>query len=115
MIVKIVVLLFSHWVGDYVLQTNEMAANKANGIRWLSIHVAVYAAVLFCFALLFFNVATALYFVLANAALHWATDFLTSRVSARFKNQPRIYFPIIGMDQFIHTVTLMLTLEHFSS
>jgi len=114
-IVKIVILLFVHWIGDYVLQTNEMAANKANGVRWLSIHVAVYAVALFCFALFFFEVAAALYFVLANAALHWVTDFLTSRTATKYKNRPRIYFPIIGLDQFIPAASLILMLDYFSA
>jgi len=114
-IVKIVILLFVHWIGDYVLQTNEMAANKANGVRWLSIHVAVYAAVLLCFGLVFFRLPTAFYFVLANAGFHWVTDFLTSRTASKYKNQPRIYFPIIGLDQFIHAATLILMLDYFSA
>ena len=48
----IYVLLMAHFVGDFICQTDWMALNKSK--RWdaLALHVGVYSAVLFSFALL---------------------------------------------------------------
>ena len=110
---NIILLLFAHWVGDYLLQTNKIAANKARGVKWLTIHVALYGAVLFCFSIVVIKMPNIVYFVLINVALHWGTDFITSRAAAYFKDNPRVYFPILGFDQFIHATALILTFEYF--
>ncbi len=106
-----VLLLFAHWVGDYGLQTNEMANNKATSIRWLTIHVLVYAVVLLLVTALIFPIKSAILFCLVNAGLHWLTDLCTGRLAARVKANPRHYYPVIGFDQFLHAASLLLTAE----
>jgi hypothetical protein len=39
-------LLVGHLVGDFLLQTNEMARRKAQSLRWLLRHLACYMAVI---------------------------------------------------------------------
>lgn len=107
-------LLFFHWLGDYLLQTNRMAKLKSERIEWLTFHALAYSFALTLGALLLLPWKIAIGFIALNAALHWITDFITSRASAYFKNNPRIFFPIIGFDQFLHAAALILTYDHFS-
>lgn len=97
-------LLAVHWAADFVLQTNEMALGKSTSNRWLSFHVAVYTI-----ALAFLTLSP--WFALVNGALHWVTDYVTSRWTARLWKAERRhdFFVAIGVDQLIHTVTLVLT------
>jgi hypothetical protein len=106
-----IALLFTHWVGDYALQTNDMAVNKYKSIRWLTIHVGVYAIPLSVTALVLFTLEFAVYYVIINALLHWITDFITSRIAYRFHDRPRLYYPIVGFDQFIHAFCLLRSVE----
>lgn len=111
-----IALLFIHWVGDYLLQSNKMAVMKSQSIKWLTIHVLVYTAVLLVGVLLLIpfhvipidHIAT---FILINGALHWITDLITSRIALRVVDTPRIYHPVIGFDQFLHAVALLVTLQ----
>lgn len=111
-----ITLLFIHWVGDYVLQSNEMATRKSQSIKWLTIHVLVYTCALLAGVLLLIpfdvipidHIAT---FVGINGAFHWITDLTTSRIAHRVADNPRIYHPVIGFDQFLHSLTLLVTLQ----
>lgn len=119
----LIALAILHWLGDFVLQSRWMADNKSK--RWdaLFSHVATYAIVLWfglCLYSIFALIAmdldiiedTLFWYVVINAALHAATDFFTSRATSRLYKQNRIhaFFVIVGLDQMIHGLTLLLTL-----
>ncbi len=104
-----VIILFAHWVGDFLLQTSSMALNKSKTLKWLGLHVLTYTAVLLVLSSLIFSWQVALGFAVINGLLHLVTDFFTSKLSARHIDKPRIYFPIIGFDQFIHLSCLYWT------
>jgi hypothetical protein len=106
-----VIILISHWVGDYLLQFNAIANQKSKSLRWLTLHVVIYTAALFTGVLFVFPLQDALYYCAVNAGLHFVTDFFTGKLSAKYKPNPRMFYPIIGFDQMIHTVTLLLTLN----
>ncbi|MDY8136136.1 DUF3307 domain-containing protein [Aquimarina sp. 2201CG5-10] len=108
-------ILLAHWVGDFVFQTSRMATEKSKQLKWLSIHVITYTAVLLIFALFVFSFKLAITYVLINGVLHGITDFFTSKLSAKYQETPRIFFPILGMDQLIHTVTLYITYLNIKS
>lgn len=112
-------LLATHFVGDFLLQSDQMALNKSKSDRWLLLHVLVYSA---CF------LPWGWRFALVTFVLHLLTDFVTSRITSRlwfFKpvgisNPPRLYAPCvpnyrhwffvaIGADQLLHYVALALT------
>jgi hypothetical protein len=105
----LVVILFGHWVGDFLLQWNEMALKKGTRLRWLGLHVLVYTFVLFLSTLFLFSPSIALKYCVINGVLHLFTDFVTSRLALRFADNPRVFFPILGFDQLIHSVTLLAT------
>ncbi len=109
---QLVGLLATHWVGDFVLQTNFQASTKNKRLDALSLHVATYTATLFVAAVILFGLMSAVTFAAVNGALHFATDYITSRVSSKFwaeENWHR-FFVTIGFDQLIHQATLASTL-----
>lgn len=102
-------MLFAHWVGDYALQTNQMASLKAFSLKWLSIHVLVYIIPITITAFVVFPTDVAWKFVAVNAMLHWLTDLVTGRLAHKHRDNPRMYYPIIGFDQFVHAACLLGT------
>ena len=109
------VILIGHWFGDYLFQFSSMAVKKSYSLKWLGLHVLTYTAVLLLFCLCLFSVKLALVYVLTNAILHAVTDFFTSKLAYAYKDQPRIFYPILGFDQLIHTLTLYLTYLHLET
>lgn len=90
-----------HMLGDYVFQTNGMAANKLTDWRWRTFHVTVYTAV--------FIVPAALSGLgLSRAAMMlaaiWVTHFITDcrRWASGDKWPPK---PIL-VDQSLHLAEL---------
>jgi hypothetical protein len=109
---QLVALLATHWVGDFVLQTDFQASNKSKRLDALSLHVATYTATLLVAAIILFGVMAAVMFTAINGALHFATDYITSRASAKLWEQQNWhrFFVMIGFDQLIHQATLASTL-----
>jgi hypothetical protein len=101
-------LIWLHFLGDFIAQTNEMAINKSRSNKWLLIHVSVY-----CVPFLLFGIT----FALVNWVAHFATDYCTSRLAAYFnsKDNKRAFFVVLGCDQAIHLTTLVITFHLFGS
>lgn len=114
MLHPLITILFAHWVADFLFQTETMALNKSKSIRWLTVHVLTYTIVLFGFSLLLLDVQTALLFAGINGALHWITDFFTSKLTTAYYNNRRVFFLIIGLDQFMHTAILIMAWEYLT-
>lgn len=110
---QFVALLGTHWVADFVLQTHWQASNKSKNNEALARHVGVYTAALAVASIGLFGLtlATAM-FVAVNGALHFGTDYMTSRASSRLyaKQDWHNFFVVIGFDQLIHQTTLAATL-----
>lgn len=111
---SLVIVLVSHWTGDYLLQGNDMAAYKSTRLNWLALHVLVYSLVLLGFSMLIFSWVVAIKYAVANGLLHFVTDLFTSRLAANYRQTPRIYYPIIGFDQLVHALALAMTLYYFN-
>jgi hypothetical protein len=112
---QFVALLAFHWIADFVLQSQWMSLNKSKRIDALAIHVAIYTGVLLVGSGLIFGVrhiAPLLLFVGVNGSLHFATDFVTSRVTSLLWQQQREhdFFVMVGLDQLIHQFTLAATM-----
>jgi hypothetical protein len=108
----IITLLFGHWVADFLLQSNTMAINKSTSLKWLSLHVLTYTAVISIFSFFLLSWQSALVFAGINGVLHWITDFFTSKLTTAYKDDRRNFFLIIGLDQFIHAATLIITFDY---
>lgn len=108
-------VMFTHWVGDFVFQTEWMATQKSKLWRALFAHVGTYTVILAALAFYLAPWQTALQFTLLNGALHLATDAVTSRITSYFSEEKnmRLFFVTIGLDQFLHFVALYATWQHF--
>lgn len=95
-------LLWVHTFADFVVQTNWMAINKSKNSVILTIHVASYAMFLLPFGF---------WFSVVNFFAHWATDYVTSRITSRlWKEEKRHkFFIVIGIDQALHISVLAIT------
>jgi hypothetical protein len=99
------IVVWLHFLADFLLQTDKMALNKSKSIKWLSIHCSVYVLPFLWFGWKY---------ALANGLMHWATDFVTSRLTSKAwaSGKRKIFFQIIGADQAIHLTCLLLTLKY---
>lgn len=106
-------LLTAHWVADFVCQTHWQAQNKSRRLDALGLHVGSYTIILGASAWLIFGYSVAfIYFVMLNGALHFLTDAVTSRWTAKLyaKEDWHNFFVIIGLDQLVHQLTLAFTM-----
>ena len=83
----LVVALGLHCLADFVLQSWRMSKFKSTSIGWLSVHVLIYTLTTTSGIGLFCAASDAPFplvaFWLLTFALHWATDFVTSRITSR--------------------------------
>ena len=96
---NIYLLIWMHFIADFVLQTNDMAKNKSKSFKWLSIHVIVYSLIFLYFGW---------QFALINCIADFITDAVSSRITSRLYKAGEIhwFFVIIGLDQALHISTL---------
>lgn len=126
------IIIFVHWIADFVLQTEDMAMNKSKSFRALVKHTFVYSM---CWYFVIFGMAIwhnyfggpsiedlgwspwMGAFPLITFVFHTLTDYVTSRItSKKFENKqyyavfPKLgAFSVIGLDQVLHYAQLFLT------
>ena len=112
----IILILFTHFIADFIFQTDKQAINKSVSNIWLTKHILTYTLGLFVFAVghfFIYHKIEILYWVLLNGVFHWIIDYITSRVNSYlWKREMRHWFFVgVGADQFIHYVCLLLTYQ----
>lgn len=120
MVSSVLFVVLTHFVADFLCQTDKMALNKSHSLKWLTIHVLVYTLVLGISSAIFLRVAgwgNVLVFTVINGGLHFITDFFTSKATSRLFKLPskHWFFVMIGLDQVIHYLCLFLTLEYLEN
>lgn len=113
----IVTILFIHWVADFIYQDEEWAINKSIDNNALLKHTITYSIVWYIPMIFILGIWKSTIFVTITFILHTLTDYFTSRiVSKKFQNKeygsniPNFgAFTIIGFDQFLHYIQLILT------
>jgi hypothetical protein len=117
-------MFFAHWIADFVVQSNQEAINKSSSMYWLLHHTFRYSMVLGTLMGLgsLYGLIGSLggplgpiMFIainfLINFLAHTVTDFFTSRLGKYYwqKEERHNFFIVIGFDQFLHAVVLVLS------
>ena len=112
-IIPTLVILFAHWIADFIFQTDEMAKNKSTSNMWLAKHILSYMLGLFLVLCLAIPLAELIPWILVNGVLHFVIDYCTSRISSKLyaKGDIHNFFVVIGFDQFLHAVSLLITFQ----
>lgn len=110
-ILSVLGLMFAHWIGDFVLQTDKQAKNKSKSNYQLGLHVISYSSTMFMAATLLLPSKEAAVFFGITLAAHFITDYITSRINSKLYEANKIhnFFVSIGFDQWLHTVQILLT------
>jgi hypothetical protein len=95
-------IVWLHFFGDFILQTDKQAINKSSNSVILTEHVAFYSLPFLVFGAKF---------AVVNGVLHFITDYFTSRATKKLweKNERHWFFVVIGLDQAIHFTCLFST------
>ena len=108
----ILFLLFAtkHFIVDWVIQTNKMATEKGNNFYYLFLHSFEHAILSFLILINFTNVETALLLSASEIFTHGGIDYLKAnkKLLGRYKYPSKLYFVILGADQFVHQINYLL-------
>jgi hypothetical protein len=118
----ITVVVCSHFIADFVFQSDKMATRKAECGNALFDHCITYAAVTWLLWMVFIfgvinDVTISVIGLFAYLLLtHLFVDSITSKITKYYYTRNRhVFFVIIGFDQVIHYITLFLYIFiHFS-
>lgn len=111
MITFLLLIIWAHFVGDFVLQSDTVATNKSSNNWVLSDHVLTYQVALLPLVFLFDQIIIGLLWVWINTALHWLVDYVTSRLAKKLyqAGDRHNFFVVIGFDQAVHLTILVST------
>lgn len=100
---NILILLFAHFIADFVCQSQRVSINKSTDNVILFWHCFLYS--LIC-GLMTLNILFGLCLLLS----HFAIDYVTSRITKKLyaKGDMHNFFVVIGFDQFLHCAILIL-------
>jgi len=116
----IMTVIAMHWVADFVLQTDWQAKNKSKDNFALLFHVLTYTICIFVSGIFFLtnqltseNIKIWELWALANGIVHFAVDYVTSRINTYLWNKGRVhdFFVMVGFDQMIHYACLFGSLS----
>lgn len=96
-------ILITHWIADFILQSDQMAKGKSTSNHWLTIHVVTYSGIIGIFGIKY---------ALVNGASHWLIDWCTSRFNSYMWRQGKVheFFIGVGFDQLLHVAILIATI-----
>lgn len=102
----VILILFLHFIADFLLQPHWIASNKYKCGKEMAIHGTIYLLVLA-------HIDPA--WALLNTLIHVIVDAWTSNVTHKLYEREKYgaFFKVIGLDQFIHTACLLLTYVKF--
>lgn len=98
----IILIIWLHFIADFIMQNDKMAINKSSSDKWLAIHSFIYVIPFFMFGW---------QFMLFNAIAHFVVDYITSRGTSKLwnENKRHWFFVLIGFDQAIHLTILIIS------
>jgi len=119
------IIIFIHWISDFVLQTDWQAQNKSKSNFALLSHTLNYSMVWLLPMCLVFGkmkegattewiVWSTLYFSMITFVVHTITDYFTSRLNSKLWSEGKVhyFFVSVGFDQVLHYGQLFLTYHY---
>ena len=105
----LVLIFFTHWVGDFLLQSDEIATTKSTSIISLLDHVMIYTLTLMVILSFFFKFEHVFFYSVLNGFFHFFIDNITSKINSYFyiRDERHWFFTSIGFDQFLHLSILV--------
>lgn len=102
---EILIVIWLHFLADFIMQSNKMALNKSSSFKYLGLHGLVYSI-----PFLYFGFT----FAIITGILHFIIDGITSRITSYFwkKENRHWFFVTIGFDQAVHMSCLILLLKY---
>jgi hypothetical protein len=102
----LLLIIWIHFVADFLLQNDKMAINKSSSSYWLTIHSLIYSVPFIIFG---FKSVVVIF------VSHWFVDFFTSRWTTKLwlKQKRHWFFAVIGLDQAVHLTFLILIIKYF--
>lgn len=115
---EVFTIIFCHYIGDFLVQTDWQAKNKSSNNTALILHTAAYSAFWFIPMVVLIGLKnddlpkhTPILFVLITFFWHTITDYITSREVKKMFDKGDIHngFVLIGFDGVLHYIQLFLT------
>ena len=120
----IITILVSHFIADFICQTDRVARGKSKNIEILTQHAFTYACVFIglvvgansIFHLTNINFDKWAVTYLFVVYTHWFADFFTSKINSLLWEKELVhwFFVGIGADQLIHYITLFSWFNHYT-
>lgn len=110
---NLVLLMLTHWLADFALQTQEQANNKWSNSWALISHVGTYGI---CMSLVLlylmpgeFSIVCKLFACALLVSSHYCIDYVTSKITHKLYEEKSYhdFFVVIGFDQFLHLLTII--------
>ena len=120
--INILLLIWVHFVADFILQSDWMARGKSKDSWILLTHVLIYTVPLLLLGIFFMlrihisiGSPLAVHWALVNGVLHFATDYVSSRITTKLWSEQKVhwFFVVIGCDQAVHMTCLVVTYYYF--
>lgn len=107
----ILITIISHWIFDFLFQTDYMGNNKSKDIFALLSHTMVYSVLWLIPMTLLLGLEKAVAFAGITFLIHTLTDYFTSKLTHKLYNYNliRLFFNVIGGDQVLHYIQLFFT------
>jgi hypothetical protein len=111
----VLLILALHWFADFVCQTRWMSEHKSKSMRALLAHTGIYTLANtsgWWATGIADNVYPDVIIIgFLNFIFHTATDYFTSRLTARLWSQGKtqLFFTAVGFDQLLHYAQLFGT------
>jgi len=98
----LLIIIWLHFIADFLFQPRQIAENKGKDLRVLILHCCMYSVLFFWFGWKY---------ALLNSTLHFIIDFHSSRAINYFWGRGNKWagFAVIGLDQALHYTCLLTT------
>lgn len=119
----LILLLFMHFLSDFVFQSREQADSKSSSIRALLAHCYEYTcwigvttiAISGVFNKIGVDVMGILWYTASLGYTHLCIDFFTSKFNkwAYKKKHDKLFWTGIGFDQWLHQLCIIISAHDF--